>query len=94
MSYKLDYENLMKHVKKLEKHDGLIPTVLMSYMDVDKYYKNLRKQKDYDKITRDIHNRRNKLMYMDISEQLLFEEKELMDFIKDNPQYMDMIIDG
>lgn len=94
MSYRLDYENLMKHVKKLEKYDGMLPIVLLSYLDISKYYKNLRKQKDYDKITKDIHNRRTAIMYMDASEQLMFEEKELRDFIKDNPQYKDMIIDG
>lgn len=92
MSYRLDYAKLMDYVKELEKYDGMLPVVLLSYTDVDKYYKNLRKQKNYDKITRDIHNRRNKIMFMDTDEQLVFEEKELTDFIKTNPKYTDMVI--
>ena len=91
MVYKFDYDNILKHKKGLEKHNGLIPLALCSYLDMSEYYKNLHQHKDYEKINKSIHKRREKIQFMDTDSQLQFEEKEIYSFIKNNPRYKNII---
>lgn len=88
----LDSNKIFEYKNDLEHHNGLVPLALITFIDTSEYISYLRKKKKWDKIKKEIFNRRRKIQFMTRDEQLLFEDNELNMWIEDNPKFKDIII--
>lgn len=88
----LDYEKIQDYQTKLEKHNGMLPLYLMTYIDNGKYINNLKKQGIYyDNVQEEIFKRRRVIQYLSDAELIEYENQELLDWIKKNNQYEDIL---
>lgn len=90
---KLDNDNIIKHKTNLEKEECLLPILLTIYIDNFNYINNLKKKNMfYGHIQNEIFERREKLQFMNYEDSANFEENEFYNFIKEHPEYEDIII--
>ena len=91
----LDYDKIEKYRKDLEKHKGLLPLYLITYIKNEEYINNLKKNNIfYNNIQNKLFERRIFTQYLSDEELIRFGEDELIDWLKDNPKYSDVVIDG
>lgn len=76
----------------MEKHKGILPIILMTYIHNGKYIMNLKKQElYYNKVQEEIWNRRRFIQYLSDKELTDYCEKELYDWVKLNRGYEEII---
>ena len=92
---KINEEKLNNFKSELEDENSLLPLMLLIYIDNFKYINNLKKNNIfYDNVQDEIFNRRMVIQYLTDEELIRFGEDELIDWLKDNPKYSDVVIDG
>lgn len=83
---KIGVIDVKNHKNELENFNGYLPQPLLSYIDKNKYYKNISKLESKDEIYKQLRN----------AQHFNFEEhiKDFNKWLKANPEFKDIIKRG
>ena len=91
---KLNIDEILDNVKEFEKHNDMLPIMLMTYINNGRYINNLKKKNLwYNNVQDKTFKRRMKTRFLNTEDSILFEEKELTQWLKKNKDYKDLLED-
>lgn len=89
----LNKDNIINHKDNLEKEEGLLPILVLPYINIKVYFDNLKRKKlFYNHIQKEIFLRREFIHTLPNEDLLIFEENELIDWLNNHKEYMDIIL--
>ena len=83
----LNFDNIKKRSKEIERYPGKLPILIYNYINISNHEKYIDNEilKSYDE---------ERAMYVKLTddEEYNYENKELIKWINNNPQFKDLII--
>lgn len=90
----INIDKINEYKNELEHYPNVLPLKLILYLDNAEYIGNLRKQKDWEKIRRELFKRRHQIQFLSDESLLEFEDKELTLWLKKNKKYKDILVES
>ena len=88
----LNIGKVTEYKKELEDYNGLLPLLIIPYIDNGKYINNLKKKNlFYNHVQEEMFRVRRIIQFLSDESLWDYEKKELITWVENNPQYKDVV---